>query len=130
MTSLALLVLRVGAGLGLAVHGYQSIFVSGIDGFAGYLAQLDFPMPTVMAWTAKLSELVGGLLVAVGLFSRVAALFAAATMAVAILTAHFGDPFKEWELAGLYLTAMLTVTLAGPGSLSIDGRKAGRAGER
>jgi len=129
MTSLALLVLRLGAGLGLAFHGYQTIFVSGIDGFAGYLAQLDFPMPTELAWAAKLSELVGGLLVAVGLFSRIAALLAAATMAVAILTAHFGDPFKEWELAALYLTAMVTVALAGPGSLSIDGPRAGRARE-
>ena len=123
MSSLGLLILRVGAGLGLATHGYQAIFVSGIDGFAGYLDQLGFPLPLVMAWAAKLAELVGGVLVAIGWFSRIAAFFAATTMAVAILTAHLGDPFKDWELASLYLAAMVTVMLVGPGEMSIDGRK-------
>lgn len=130
MSSAGLLVLRIGAGLGLATHGYQTIFESGIDGFAGYLESLQFPMPAAMAWTAKLSELVGGVLVAVGWFSRVAALFAASTMAVAILTAHLGDPFKDWELAALYCAAMLTVMLAGPGKLSIDGITSSRRGHQ
>jgi len=126
MPSAALLILRLMAGLGLASHGYQKIIVGGFDGmeaFGGWLESIGFPAPLVFAWAAKLTELVGGTLVALGLWTRPAAFFAACTMVVAILVAHLGEPFPEWELAALYLSSMVAILLAGPGPWSIDHRR-------
>ncbi len=123
MQSAAFLILRLVAGLGLASHGYEKIIVGGfgaMEGFAGWLESFGFPVPLVFAWAAKLSELVGGVLVALGLWTRPAAFFAASTMAIAILVAHLGDPFQKWEVAALYLSAMMAILLAGPGSWSVD----------
>jgi putative oxidoreductase len=134
MSSTALLVLRLAAGLGLAVHGYQKV-ISGTDfsewpwqfeamnGFAGWLDSLGVPLPHLAAWIAKLSELVGGVCVALGFFTRPAAFFAAVTMAIAILVAHLGDPFGDWELAALYFAAMTAIMFSGPGEYSLDAKR-------
>ncbi|MDP6931091.1 MAG: DoxX family protein [Planctomycetota bacterium] len=127
MESLGLLLLRITAGLGLASHGYAKIFGTGMEGFTGFLEQLGFPFPLAMAWMAKLIELVGGILIAVGFCTRASAFLAAAVMAMAILTAHWGDPFAKWEIAAPYLAAMLTLMLAGPGRFSIDTRRSQRS---
>jgi putative oxidoreductase len=67
-----LLLLRLVAGLIMAYHGLGK-FQGGIPNFAGAVQSLGFPAPTLLAWIVALLELVGGLLVVVGLFSRVAA---------------------------------------------------------
>lgn len=133
MPSVSLLVLRVSIGFGLAVHGYQKI-ISGTDfsewpwnfeamnSMASWLNSLGVPFPHAAAWVAKLSELVGGICVGIGLFTRPAAFLAAVTMAIAILIAHLGDPFGDWELAALYLAGMTSVLLAGPGDYSVDSK--------
>ncbi|MDG2309986.1 MAG: DoxX family protein [Planctomycetota bacterium] len=122
MNDFALLLLRIVAGLGLASHGYNAIVnggVEAIEGFAGFLGSLGFPAPMAFAWIAKGTELVGGVCVAVGLLTRPAAFLCAATMFIAMLTAHRGDPFEEWELALLYFAAMAVIAMTGPGKYSI-----------
>ena len=126
MNDLALLLLRIVAGLGLASHGYNAIVnggVEAIEGFAGFLESLGFPAPMAFAWIAKGTELVGGVCVAVGLLTRPAALLCAATMFIAMLTAHLGDPFEEWELALLYFAAMAVISMSGSGRYSIDAKR-------
>ena len=68
MSSTALLILRLAAGLGLAVHGYQKI-VSGTDfsewpwqfeamnSFSGWLDSLGVPVPHLAAWIANFRNL-------------------------------------------------------------------------
>ena len=126
MNDLALLLLRIVAGLGLASHGYNAIVnggVEAIEGFAGDLESLSFPAPLAFAWIAKTAELVGGVCVAVGLLTRPAALLCAATMFIAMLTAHLGDPFEKWELALLYFAAMAVISMSGSGKYSIDAKR-------
>src|SRR5262245_13710552 len=88
---LALLLLRL-AGLGLALaHGWGKIerFATGQGGrLVESVAKLGFPQPELFAWAAALSEFVGGLLVTLGLGTRVAAGFAAFTMGVAAFARH------------------------------------------
>jgi putative oxidoreductase len=64
------------------------------DWFGG---QLHFPLPVFMACLAKGSEFFGGLLVALGLFTRVSALFVFITMLVATLVANTGI---GWDVYG------------------------------
>lgn len=120
-----LLVLRVGAGLALALgHGLGKLPPS--PEFVEGTAALGFPLPLVFAWLAALSEFGGGLLVALGLAARPAAVFAAVTMAVAFFAAHAGDPFGDREMSFLYGIVFAAIALMGAGRFSADAALARR----
>jgi putative oxidoreductase len=135
-----LLVLRL-TGLSLAlVHGWPKLVAlqAGTSKFPESVAALGFPAPTVFAWLAALAEVVGGLGVALGLGTRIAAGLAAFTMVVAAFLRHHAHDLllaklglvtmteeqrQAWgnpEMALVYLAAMIAVALVGPGRLSID----------
>ena len=118
-TDAGLLILRAFAGISLALaHGYGKLPPS--DGFIQGVGELGYPMPIVFAWAAALAEFAGGLLLALGLFTRPSALLIAITMATAGFLAHGEDPFGVKELAFLYLAIAVLYVLAGAGRYSID----------
>jgi putative oxidoreductase len=134
-SSIVLLLVRVAAGLMLAPHGYAKL-MSGPAGLAGGLAQKGLPAPTLLAWCATLSELLGGLLVALGLLTRPAAAAAAFTMFVAWTTMHLADAAllgasggARFEYPFLLSVCFVAVAIAGGGRYSLDavlfGRKLG-----
>src|SRR5579864_4692389 len=129
-TSAGLLLLRLFLGLGLAAHGYQKFFLFGIGGFAGLLEQLGTPAPHAAAWLSASTEFVGGLLIAVGLFTRLAAIPLAINLVVAAFLAHSGyfitntPPGREYALN--LAAAFVTLALTGPGQYSLDHRLARR----
>lgn len=126
MQSLAFLILRLAFGLGIAYHGAASLFLkeNGIQGLAGLIEGQGWPAPEMFAYLAKVTELAGGILVALGFLTRACSLALAGTMAVAIWMAHRDDPFSGgWELAALYLAAFLALMLTGAGRYSIDGMR-------
>jgi putative oxidoreductase len=121
-----LLVLRVGIGLYLSLaHGLgkmppPEMLVRGVEA-------MGFPAPVVFAWLAGLSEFAGGLLVALGLLTRPAALMILFTMGVAAFRVHLNDPWTpsasggaSKEMAMLYLVPALALLLTGAGRFSID----------
>jgi putative oxidoreductase len=115
------LLLRVGFGLSLAFgHGINKLFTLGK--FIRKTEGHGFPLPEVMAPLAMLSELAGGILLALGLATRPAAAFVIATMLGAAFVAHANDPFSKKELALAYALAALVVLVAGPGRYSVDAR--------
>ncbi len=110
---------RAFIGLSMALaHGIGKIPPPSqlVDGLAG----MGFPLPVVFAWLAGGSEFLGGLLIAVGLFTRPAALFLGVTMAVAAFVAHASDPFAQKEMALLYFFACVLLLLQGGGKFSLD----------
>lgn len=118
---LGLALVRFGFGVSLALaHGLPKL--SNAAGFVGNLAKGGFPAPALLGWAAILSELVGGLLLAVGLATRAAAGFVLVTLAVAAFYVHWGDPFGRKELALAYVLVALAVLVAGPGRFSLDAR--------
>jgi putative oxidoreductase len=115
--SLGLLILRVVAGAAFVAHGWPKIR----DPFA-WMGP-DARMPALLQALAAVSELGGGILWILGLFTPVASLAIACTMAVAVarhlLVKH--DPFiGGYELASVYLCVALLLLFAGPGACSID----------
>jgi putative oxidoreductase len=120
LSAVGLLLLRVVVGFGLATHGYQKLFGGHMDQFASGVRSMGFPLPTVFAWIAALSELLGGILIALGLKTRIAAAFAFVTMAVAVFIHHAADPFHVKELALLYLSGAGSVMMIGAGKFSLD----------
>ena len=117
-TDLGLLVLRLGVGLTLTLaHGLGKLPPS--DGFIEGTAAMGFPLPVLFAWAAALSEFLGGLLLAVGLATRPAAVFVSVTMAVAFFVRHGGD-LGEGEKAFLFLVGAVALAVSGAGKLSLD----------
>jgi putative oxidoreductase len=126
---LGLLVLRLTAGLSLALaHGWSK--VRDIGGFEQGLAQMGFTPASAWAWAAALSEFLGGLLVAVGLLTRPAALAAGAVMGVALAKVHAADPYAKQEPALIFLAMFLAIFLCGPGRMSLDQAFFGRSRSR
>jgi putative oxidoreductase len=71
-------------------------------------------------------ELVGGALVALGFFSRIAAFVCSGQMAVAYFMVHFAQGFfpilNGGELAIVYCFVFLYLAAAGPGSLALNNK--------
>ncbi|EKE11253.1 MAG: DoxX family protein [uncultured bacterium] len=102
------------------MHGAQKIFgfFGGITGSGG---TVDF---AGMIWFAGLIEVVAGILIFVGIFSRLAAVVAIIEMAVAYITAHLPNGINpllnKGELALMYLVSFLVITRYGSGKWSLE----------
>ncbi|HMN67002.1 MAG TPA: DoxX family protein [Bdellovibrionales bacterium] len=125
----ALLVARLALGLCFVVHAMGKLGLVGpgnMAGFAGWLKSMGLPFPEAQARAAMLCELVGGLLIAVGLFTRVGFVLAGSTMIVAATIGHRGGgylitntpPGNEYALNLAILCGVFF--LLGPGALSLD----------
>jgi uncharacterized membrane protein YphA (DoxX/SURF4 family) len=84
LAGLAPLIVRVIVGVIMAAHGWQKL-MGGPANFGAFLAQLGVPLPTLMGYVVTFVELVGGILLIVGLFSRLAALLLTIDLSVAIV---------------------------------------------
>jgi len=128
MTDLALLIVRLLFGLGLAVHGAQKLFGwyggYGLEGTGGFFAGLGFRPGKTFALAAGLAEFGGGLLVALGLFGPVGPALMVSVMTVAMLTVHRGKGFLSSnngsELPLLYVAGAIALALVGFGAWSLD----------
>jgi putative oxidoreductase len=107
--------MRLVVGLLFACHGAQKLF--GVLG-----GQVSTGKPLMLV--AGVIEFGGGLLIAVGLLTRLAAFLAAGEMAAAYFMAH--APQGSWpivnkgELAVVYCFLFLFVAAYGPGAYSLD----------
>ena len=115
---LGLLVLRLWFGLVMAFgHGLGKVL--NLRGFIAGVERAGFVLPQLLGPLAAASELVGGLLIAVGFFARSGALFLLGTMLGAAFVRHAHDPFARKELALAYGVVALVVLVAGPGRYTL-----------
>ena len=124
----ALFILRMGVGLIFAVHGAQKLFgLWNGPGFAGWTAAMErmgYRPALVFAGISGLIELAGGLLLAAGLFTPIAAFALVAQSVVIIGAAHWRSGFFNrdggYEFPLALATGVVAVLFAGPGALSLD----------
>lgn len=114
-------ILRVVIGLFMIHNGVDKL--SDVESFAeAYVEVIGLPFPIFFSYVAGYTELIAAPLVALGLFTRPAALLNFATMATAIyhhiLVAGFSIPYLE--LATIYAAAFLFFTVNGGGLFSLD----------
>jgi putative oxidoreductase len=120
---------RVVFGVLFALHGSAILFASPIA--MGPTA----PVGAWPIWWAGLIELVTGVLVAVGLVTRIAAFVASGTMAFAYFTQHLPHGFSPYqppygnggELSILYCFAFFLLVFTGGGAYAIDSRRRARS---
>ena len=111
-----LAVLRIVAALLLLEHATMKFFH-----FPA--AQVPGPLPPMLI-VAGAIELVAGVLITLGLFTRLAAFVASGEMAIAYFIAHFPRSFwpgiNEGDAAILFCFVFLYLAAAGPGAWSVD----------
>jgi putative oxidoreductase len=125
---LGILFMRVLFGVAIASHGAQKLFGwfggKGLKGTGDLFESLRFRPGVVFAAVAGLSELVGGLLLLLGLFTPLSAAAVMAAMLVAMVSVHLRNGFfaanDGIELAFLYAAAALGVAFTGGGAYSLD----------
>lgn len=125
----ALSVLRVAVGAVFTAHGAQKLLVYGLAGTAGAFSQIGIPLPTLSAAAATAAELLGGIALVLGLFTRLATLPLLGTMLVALVAVHAKNGFflpEGGEYVLTLLAALVTIRLAGPGALALDNLMARR----
>jgi putative oxidoreductase len=126
LESVGLLLLRLGFGLQLALqHGwgkmvgvYGHLFLGQEWGFVHGVGEMGFPLPLFFAVCVALAEFVGGMFLALGLFTRYAAVFVIIDLTVAVTRHLFTN--MRFELASLYLLVAVFLLIRGAGSLSLD----------
>ena len=120
-----LTILRVVVGLVFFVHGFQKLFLMGFGGVAGMMEGLGVPAPGLFAVILTLVELLGGLALILGLFTRLAAIPLAVDMLVATLMVHLPNGFSVlpnggYEFTLVLLAASVALAVAGPGEAALD----------
>ncbi|MGV4795707.1 DoxX family membrane protein [Rhizobium sp. F40D2] len=112
--------LRIITALLFIEHGTMKLF-----GFPA--SQMSGSLPPLMLFAALL-ELVGGILILVGLLTRPVAFLLAGEMAVAYFMAHAPNSFfpavNQGDAAILFCFVFLYLFFSGPGAFSVDNRKA------
>lgn len=135
------LVLRIVLGAILVMHGYAAVMTFTPRGVAALVMRMGFPPWTAMAlaWYLIIVHTVGGALIVIGLWTRLAAVLNLPVMLSAVALLHWPQGFfmraavadgrasvVGYEFALLVLAGTLAVALIGAGPFSLDGRRPGR----
>jgi len=126
--SIGLLVVRIVVGLIMAAHGASKLWGwfggYGLRGTGQFFEQLGFHPGAAFAAAASVSEIVSGLLVAVGFLGPIGPALMISVMIVAAITVHLGQGLlapKGLEMPLLYGAAAFGLALTGFGEYSVDG---------
>jgi len=127
LSEVALLVVRVIVGIVIGAHGWQKLTVIGPANFGqSFLAQSGVPLPIFMGYVVTCTEVIGGILLIVGLLSRLAALLLTINLVIATLLVniHVGllssTDGVGAELPLALIAGFLAILSVGPGRLSLD----------
>ncbi|MBX2826618.1 MAG: DoxX family protein [Flavobacteriaceae bacterium] len=116
---IGLLVLRVGLSALMLTHGIPK-FLELIGGNTNVVGDPIGVGGLLSSILVVLGEFIAPVLIIIGLKTRMSAVVAAITMAVAAFIVHAADPIATKEKALLYLVGFIAIALMGAGRISVD----------
>lgn len=121
LTQHYILALRIIMGILFINHSYELFDSKAMQKLAEWFQKdLHFPQPLLMAYLRTGAEFFGGIMLILGLFTRIGAFFIMITMLVAFFTAGKSAILGDGEMLFAYAIVMLTVFLTGAGKVSLD----------
>jgi putative oxidoreductase len=118
---LALLLLRAGLGVVFIFHGYPKLFTHTHE-MMGFFEKMGFP--GFFVYVAGVLEFFGGIVLILGLFTRIAAFLLAGEMVVAVLKVHLPQgaitDVKNYEHPMTLAVACFALATIGAGMISLD----------
>ena len=115
-----LVLIRVIVGILIAAYGLETFEAEKMKSNVAWLRDIHFPAPVFMAYIGKLSELLGGIFLAAGLFTRLVSIPLIIDMAVVIIFMGNGKIFGDAQLPFLFALFFLTFIICGGGKWSLD----------
>ena len=118
---------RATAGLMLVPHGWGKLFTEGgIEKLAGGMTKMGLEPAYPLALYIALLELAGGLMLALGLFTRLIAAQVVGFMAVSAFYVHWGNGFiwiqKGYEYPLFWGLVCIALVIRGGGPMSLDAK--------
>jgi putative oxidoreductase len=127
-SDLAYVIVRATAGLMLLPHGWPKVFTMGAAGVSNALTRYGIPMPGAFAYLLMVLETIGGVMIAIGLFTRVVAALLVIEFLVIVFVAHwprgYGVGSGGIEFPMMWGLLFVAILLRGGGPWSVD-RKLG-----
>jgi putative oxidoreductase len=118
---LTLLMLRLVTGAFLVHETWDNVTSAArMKEFAGFLGQFDFPLPHLMAPLSVAVQFGCGILLVLGLATRLAGLLVAANFAIAVYMVHWAEPPRGWWPALVLVFLGLHFAAAGSGRFGLD----------
>lgn len=117
-------ILRIVVGGFLIPHGYQKLFQTGVAGLVPTISKMGFEPALAWAYFVAFVEFFGGIMIAIGFLTRLAAFAAAIEFLIIVVLLKAPNGFfaqkngLEFEL--LWAILFLLILLKGPGSYSVD----------
>jgi uncharacterized membrane protein YphA (DoxX/SURF4 family) len=130
------LLLRVVTGLAFFYHGFDKVFNTGVSNVGPAFASMGIPLANIVAYIVSYGELIGGLLLMLGLFTHWVTKLNIAIMIGAIGFVHWGaaggwffgyGAKGGYEYQLLLLAVSVFFLVAGPGRFSLDERRAAKS---
>ena len=115
-----LAIIRIIVGLFMIYHGWEVFDAEKMKGYLDWDSFKGFSSPSVMVYMGKIAELVGGILLCLGLFTRLAALMIAVTMLYISFFVGDGRVWYEEQHPFLFVLLAMIFFFYGPGNFSLD----------
>ena len=120
-THWGIFLIRVILGVVFIAHGFQKVFGlfggSGLAGFMQYITSIH--LPAIVGYYVPFAELIGGILLLLGIAAELGALLAAPVMVGAIFTVHWQHGFfsqnNGFEYPLVLLIGLVAIIIGGPG---------------
>ena len=112
--------IRFITGAMMIYHGWEVFDAVKMDGYRKWLSDLNFPAHAFMAYLGKGSEFVGGILLLLGWFTRLAAIVIAITMTIVSFGMGHGKILTDDQHPFLFVVLAIAFFFTGPGKYSID----------
>jgi putative oxidoreductase len=123
--------LRITLGIIFVMHGYLA-FLDGAHATARFITKMGWPQEfsATLAWYLIVAHVVGGVLLVLGYWTRLAAFAQLPILLSAVLMLHWRQGFSGLQFPVLVLVATVAIVLLGPGTLALDRTTAGGGGRR